>query len=394
MLYIHIPFCDSKCGYCGFYSVVSKAHREAYLDSVLNEARSRAAHDDVYGRSGVHKELSTIYIGGGSPSVFSAGQWVDFFRELSMIFPVEQAKEITLEVNPEHLSRDNSFIKVIAEQTPITRISMGVQSFDDNDLLFLGRKHSRKEIFNAIESVNGLELSIDLIYGISSKSWLKNLDEISRLNINHFSAYSLTIEPNTIFSKKKILENETLAEKNYFELQQWCKENNFEKYETSNYARDNKYSLHNCNYWRLVPYIGLGAGAHSYSGFQKPFSVRKWNLCNVANYVSWWALPQSIVNCQLSIVNGAQGTQIISEEEFLSEEATMGEYAMTSLRTKWGMQKSILKQFSSAVRQKAERILSQEKLKGNIIETETSFLLTNQAQLFADKISVEFFFGV
>ena len=155
-LYIHIPFCESKCSYCGFYSTADKRGFGSYLKAVFNEAEARKA-----------EKIDTLYIGGGTPSVFSAKEIVKFSDDLSGVYNFSHLKEATLEVNPEHIANCGDYLRILHEETPVTRISMGVQSFNDNDLKFLGRIHNAQTAINAIEKILNadIELSIDLIYG-------------------------------------------------------------------------------------------------------------------------------------------------------------------------------------------------------------------------------------
>jgi oxygen-independent coproporphyrinogen-3 oxidase len=373
-LYIHIPFCESKCSYCGFYSTVDKRYLKNYLGAVFNEAEAK--------KTGEAERIDTLYIGGGTPSVFSAKEIAKFLDELSSVYNLSHLKEATLEVNPEHIANCSDYLRILSEETPVTRISMGVQSFNDNDLKFLGRRHNAQAAISAIEKIlkANIELSIDLIYGIptlTNEIWKNNLQFLKQFGLNHFSAYSLTVEPNTVFEKKQILLNENITLQQYDILQQWCASNNCEQYETSNYARAEHYALHNCNYWNLSPYIGLGAGAHSYSGFtaypqtEQSQAVRRWNINNIEQYIN----------------NPANSY----EQEYLTEKDTLHEYIMTALRTKWGVQKSMLQKFSIQSQTHFNKI-SAPLLQNEILtETKQAYILTKNSMLLADAVAEMFF---
>ncbi|MDR2556365.1 MAG: radical SAM family heme chaperone HemW [Bacteroidales bacterium] len=395
-LYIHIPFCESKCYYCGFYSTADRSSRKHYLQAVLNEARERARKQERIQKpvsAQTPEQIDTLYIGGGTPSVFSAEEIAEFLKDLSGIYNLSHLKEATLEVNPEHIAKSDDYLKILLERTPVRRISMGVQSFDNDDLKFLGRRHNALIAIRAIEKIlkANIELSIDLIYGIptsTNKIWKNNLQFLKHFGLNHFSAYSLTIEPNTVFAKKQIELNEDTTLQQYDILQQWCAENGYEQYETSNYARQENYALHNCNYWNLSPYTGLGVSAHSYSGFNKdrtdtgntvsahsyqtqPCATRRWNINNFEQYIS----------------DPANSYQ----QEHLTEADTFHEYIMTALRTKWGVQKQLLQKFSPQLKAHFNKITAPLLQDKTIVETKQAYILKSQSKLFADMIAEKFF---
>jgi oxygen-independent coproporphyrinogen-3 oxidase len=369
-LYIHIPFCESKCYYCGFYSTANKNGRENYLQAVLNEAKNRTGK--------TQEKIDTLYIGGGTPSVFSAAEIATFLNGLSCIYNLSHLKEATIEVNPEHIAKNNDFLQILSKETPLNRISMGVQSFNDNTLTFLGRKHNAQAAINAAEKIlkADIELSVDLIYGIPTSTngiWKNDLRLLEKFGLNHFSAYSLTIEPNTVFSKKQIQLNEDITLQQYDILQQWCAANGYEQYEISSYARNGHYALHNRNYWNLSPYIGLGAGAHSYSGFTaQPHSVRRWNINNIEKYINDPANSY--------------------EQEYLTEKDTFNEYIMTALRTVWGVEKEMLTKFSPQLQEHFIKTAAPLLKKGIITNTNTKrFACTQRSILLADRIAEGFF---
>ena len=323
-IYIHIPFCRQKCAYCNFYSVVantgistgSMTVLQQYVDALIDEIKLR--------KNECNEPIETIYFGGGTPSLLTIRQIEQIFNTLKNQFSFAENMEITFEGNPESLSEN--YLENLRRYTPINRLSIGVQSFFEEDLNYLNRKHSSKQAFEAIEYAQktGFErLSIDLIYGIptlSNERWMKNLETFFSLDISHLSAYALTVEPNTILDKRiRNFEtkspNEEHIEQQYLILREQLKKHNFEAYETSNFCKNKHYSKHNSNYWNLSKYYGFGASAHSFSGVE-----RSWNVADINTYIT------SVNNKILP-----------SNTEYLTKEMQYNEYVMTAIRTQWGV---------------------------------------------------------
>lgn len=373
-LYIHIPFCRRKCSYCAFYSVANpEAVRPgAYREALLREADYFQMH--YFGSEPV--SVQTLYIGGGTPSLFP----VSFYRELCEALAVRMdfsdLQEVSMEANPEHLTLD--YLCDLYRYTPIRRLSIGVQSFNDADLRFLNRRHSGQEAEKAIENARkaGFEnLTVDLIYGLHPEGepsfWTDNLNKLQSLQLPHFSAYALTVEPRTalarkIESKQTRIADEDVLESEYFQLQEFAQKNGYEAYEISNYARNGAYSRHNCNYWRDVPYIGLGASAHSYIE-----NERHWNVCDVAAYVA-------------DPVAGKQA-------ERLREEDRYHEYVMTALRTVWGVERQKIKRFSSVLQHAFFQCAERQEKAGNLVRRGDAYVVPASRRLLTDGIAAEFF---
>ena len=281
-LYIHIPFCKSKCVYCGFYSTVNQRDIDNYL-SVLSEEmtlRSTTVEGETF---------LTIYFGGGTPTLLQPAQLQRIMDDLAARFHTDSNAEITIEANPEQLSLD--YCKTL-KSLGFNRLSIGVQSFQDDILQFLGRRHTAQQALDAITNAHtaGFDnLSIDLIYGINerdNKLWKKELETAFALPIRHFSAYALTVEENSLLyrriqQQRDVEPDEDLASTQHKILTKAVAQSRFAQYEVSNFAVKGWESRHNSAYWQRIPYLGLGASAHSFDG-----THRSWNAPTLSGYFS------------------------------------------------------------------------------------------------------------
>jgi oxygen-independent coproporphyrinogen-3 oxidase len=286
--------------------------------------------------------------------------------------------EITFEGNPESLSKD--YLENLRKHTPINRLSIGVQSFFEEDLKYLNRKHTSQQALETVKNAQkaGFErLSIDLIYGIptlNDQHWIKNLQTFFSLDVSHLSAYALTVEPNTTLDKQirncnTQAPSEEQIEQQYLLLREELKNRGFEAYETSNFCKNKQYSKHNSNYWNLSKYYGFGASAHSFSG-----TVRSWNIADVNAYTT-------------SVKNGI----LPSESEFLTKEMQYNEYVMTAIRTQWGISLSdIQTRFGARFLQHFQKNTSQIPNDWIILKSE-HFFTTPKGSLFADAIAEKLF---
>ena len=260
MIYIHIPFCKQRCVYCGFYSTAANSVSESYIDAVCTELKLRSDYL-------TNKEIQTIYLGGGTPSLLTIEQLTRIQNTLTELFDLSKLKEVTLECNPEQLTEQH--LNNLKNTNFINRLSIGVQSFDNDDLKLLNRRHSCTDAINATKNAQkaGFDnISLDLIYGIpglTNSQWIENLNIIASLNIQHLSCYALTVEDNTmlktLITKDKIPpsdEDQTLQ--HYESLIDWCHKNNFTQYEISNFSRPGYHSRHNLNYWKRGEYLLRG----------------------------------------------------------------------------------------------------------------------------------------
>ena len=370
-IYIHIPFCKTKCHYCNFFSLATNKYRDDFNQALLIELLARKNELSAY-------SIDSIYFGGGTPSLLSVSDLQKILDIIQSHYQLSSTAEITLEANPDDLNK--KYLQGL-KSTLINRLSIGIQSFNNDELRFLNRVHSAQE---AIDSVNiaqdiGFDnISLDLIYGIpnsSISSWEKNLDLIKSFNTSHLSAYSLTQENKTTYDvliKKGRLQapDDTKAVQQYKLLQKMLGALKLEQYEISNYAMDQKYALHNTNYWRGIPYMGLGPSAHSYSG-----EKRRWNIAHLAKYIE----------------STKQGKTIF-EEEVLSINDKWNEKIMTALRTQWGVDLKDLQRFNREIWEKdflkkAKEFIDKELM----LENAGNYTLSNKGKLFADGIAGEFF---
>lgn len=342
---------------------------DAYGKALLQEAACFKESDKKI-------RMGTLYVGGGTPSLLPVSFYVGLYGKLASSFDFSSLEEATFEANPEHLTQE--YLRDLLRYTPFRRLSIGVQSFFDADLKALNRRHTAKEALAAIDNARkaGWEnITIDLIYGLHSaqdmSGWQKNLEQLKSLNLPHFSAYALTVEPGTMLEKRisqgrMRVASEMQIEREYFYLQEFAAANGYEAYEISNYAQKGAYALHNCNYWRDVPYIGLGASAHSYME-----GHRYWN-------------PSSLTEYLQNPVEAKQG-------ELLSEEDRYHEYIMTALRTQWGVSKEKIDTFSESLRKEFYTCAGQEMKIGNLVRQGDAYIVPLRRRLLTDGIAASFF---
>ncbi len=324
------------------------------------------------------KQLSTIYFGGGTPSVLSLTDINRIFETINQNFNTDSVVEITFEANPDDLT--DEYLKEL-RQTPINRLSIGIQSFDDAHLKLMNRRHTAQEAIECLDRVfaNGFtNVTADLMYSLPDMdiAGLKNnIDILLRYPINHISAYNLSIEPKTAFGKlarqetiNLPTENEAIEQSDF--LRSYLAENGFEQYEISNYARDGHYSIHNSAYWQQVPYLGIGPSAHSYNG-----SCREWNVSNNNKYL----------DLQFS-------GQPYSEREELTMTDMHNEYIFTGLRTKWGVSSQyILDHFGQ---KQLFSFMATTKIfieQGFMQQQDYQFTLTDKGKAIADGIASDLF---
>ena len=281
-LYIHIPFCASRCVYCGFYSTTLPALRDAYVDALCQELTLRAEELPA------DEAITTIYLGGGTPSQLTTDQLDRLFSYIYKVYR-SQPVEVTMECNPDDITP--AFADWIA-QSPIDRISMGAQTFSDDRLRLLRRRHTAAEVRRATTLLcqAGIRnISIDLMFGFPGETladWEQDIDEALRLGVEHISAYSLMYEEGTTLhrwlSEGRIQEiDDDLSLRMYDCLVDRLTAAGYRHYEISNFALPQRESRHNSSYWRDVPYMGLGASAHSFDGRQ-----RSWNVADIETYIA------------------------------------------------------------------------------------------------------------
>ncbi len=338
-LYIHIPFCESRCIYCGFYSTTSLKMRDAYVDSLCHEMALRTIDHAL----GEHAQIETIYLGGGTPSQLTSQQLFRLFEGISQHYGSNLAEnmEVTMECNPDDITP--SFCHTLS-QLSINRISMGAQTFSDNRLRFLHRRHTAQEVEKAIRLLReaGISnISIDLMFGFPDETiqeWRQDIEHAISLNVEHLSAYSLMYEGGTVLyhmlQQEKVKEtNEDTYLQMYEILIDEMTASGYEHYEISNFARPGFRSRHNSNYWHEVPYIGLGTAAHSYR--RKPEVMRSWNVADIHQYI------QNI-----------EAGKTEQESEILNKETRYNDLIATALRTSDGITlENIKKEFGDSLYQ-------------------------------------------
>jgi len=315
-LYVHVPFCKTKCPYCDFYSVTDITLAESWLCAIREEM---ILYRDDFGT------FDTLYVGGGTPTVLNDTSLISLFEELHNQFSFSPDTEITVEANPDDITtRKLKLLKSLG----VNRLSIGVQSFDDEELRFLKRRHTASGAVKALDLIcsSGFRnVGIDLMYGLPGQtleSWVTTLQKALTFHPTHLSCYQLTIEKTTPFGK--MLDNGSLqncaeeqGRKFFLTTSKFLEENGFVHYEISNFARGNGFrSRHNCKYWKHVEYLGLGPGAHS---FQK--GVRWWNFRSIEEYCN----------------NLQKGLQPVSESETLTSEQMHLEKLFLGFRTRDGV---------------------------------------------------------
>ena len=370
-IYVHIPFCRQACNYCDFHFSTSTQTVDEMITSIEKELILRNNYLPV-------EIVETIYFGGGTPSLINARHIKSLLDVIRREFNVEKNAEITLEANPDDLTLEKCE-KLI--QAGINRLSIGIQSFSNDDLTFLNRAHDSEQAISGIKNAKRTgfnNISIDLIYGIqqsSTEQWEKNLDIALSLDIEHLSCYALTIEPRTaladMIKKKKVAPPDDEKTISDFELlMNRTAEAGFEHYEISNFASNKKYSRHNTSYWQRKKYLGVGPSAHSYDG-----KTRQWNISNNQTYI-----------------RSLNEKNIPFEFEELSESNKFNEYILTSLRTMWGIDVTMVeKEFGQVKKEELLKLIQNFINDGMILSSENNFVLTKQGKYFADKIASDLF---
>ena len=306
-LYIHIPFCKSRCIYCGFYSTTRLEQRQKYVDALCKEMILRRGYrsegvkelrssDNTEATNNLSTcqlvnlptKINTIYLGGGTPSQLSIAQLEQLFIYINKVYGIGEDTEVTMECNPDDITDD--YAQAIS-RLPINRVSMGVQTFDDNRLRFLRRRHSSENVYKSVERLRqaGINnISIDLMYGFPNQTvdeWRLDIEKAISLNVEHISAYSLMFEEGTplfkMLESKKIEEaDEEQSLEMFNSLIDTLTAAGYEHYEISNFAKPGFRSRHNSSYWQGIPYIGIGAAAHSYD-----IKTRQWNVSDIDEYI-------------------------------------------------------------------------------------------------------------
>ncbi len=368
-LYIHIPYCHSKCSYCDFLSTPRSDTMLQYIDALKIELEMRISEiDDVY---------STIYIGGGTPSILPLPLLQQIIKHIARYIDIATLNEFTIEANPEDISSEwcDAIVKM-----GISRVSMGIQSFDDVELKAINRRHSAQMAVDAIDILrrSGInEISGDLIYGLPGQSlvsWQQSLDRLLQFQLPHFSAYLLSYEPGTgLYAQLKsgnVEEaSEELAQEMYNHLIDEARKNGYEHYEISNFSLSGHNAIHNSNYWKDLPYLGLGVSAHSFDG-----SNRRFNGNNLKHYIA--------------TIESGKPYFSVEEETF---EERHNDYIIVSLRTSHGINLDDYRHrwgdtYYEQLISTAQKYLSS----GEMIIRGNQLAISEKSMLISDRIMVDF----
>ncbi len=367
-IYLHIPFCKKICYYCDFYRSRDLSMKGSFLEALLKEIGMRE-------REGEEEVFETVYFGGGTPSVLSAGEVEKILQALHDHYRIAAQAEITFEANPEDLDRPYATGLLGAG---VNRISIGCQSFRDSDLQLMNRRHDAATAVKAVEeaaSAGFTNISVDLIYGLpqlTPEEWKKNITRALQLPVKHLSAYLLTFEAGTVFGKwlktGKIMppaEETVIAQ--YRDLVERTREKGFIHYEISNFGEEGFFSQHNLLYWSRKKYLGFGPSAHSYD-----LQTRQWNVSDLKRYIE----------CA-----GGDGCR---EKEVLHIKEQYNDYVLTALRTMWGVEREVLKRdFPGEMETLFLRSVQKWIVTDHVREKEGKYILTDKGILVSDTIISE-----
>ena len=365
-IYIHVPFCKTRCAYCDFFSTTLHDMKSRYVDALCQELimRRNYLHDAPIG---------TLYFGGGTPSQLSESDFHSIFNQIEKVYGLEACEEITLEANPDDLTDD--YVEMLTT-LPFNRISMGIQTFHEPTLQLIGRRHTAQEAIEAVhrcQQQGFTNISIDLIYGLPGETleqWKEDLLMAFSLKVQHISAYHLTYEQGTrlwqMLQRKEICEVDEDTSVELFRI--LCEEMQkagYEHYEISNFALPNFRSRHNSAYWHEVPYLGCGPGAHSFDG-----DSREWNVSSLPKYIE--ALEQGQRNY---------------EQETLDKDTRYNEFIMTRLRTCEGFSLNDLQQrFGQAYHDYCLHLATPYMRQGLLLQKENTLRLSREGIFVSDDI--------
>lgn len=368
-IYIHIPFCKKACNYCDFHFSTSTKNQDEMVSAISKELILRKSYLS-------QEAIETIYFGGGTPSVLNTSQLQRILSTITETFEVVANPEVTLEANPDDLSKE----KLQELKTAgINRLSIGIQSFFEEDLVWMNRAHNAKESLQCLEFAKEVgfdNITIDLIYGIpqmTDDQWEKNIDIALSLNIPHISAYNLTVEEKTALHHQiekgtSLALDDAQGERNFLTLQEKLKAANFIHYEISNFGKEGFFSKHNSSYWKGKKYLGVGPSAHSFDG-----KSRAWNIANNMLYLK-----------------GLEQNKVPLTTEILSQKDLVNEHLMIGLRNIWGCSWEYLENCQvdiSTLKIQVQALIED----GKLITTENGFKTTIDGLLFADGMASELF---
>jgi oxygen-independent coproporphyrinogen-3 oxidase len=375
-LYLHIPFCKQACHYCNFHFSTSLRYKSEVIEAIAQELVLRQDYL-------TDKELDAVYFGGGTPSLLSETELELLFDRINTIYKVKPDAEITLEANPDDITPDNL---ARWRDSPINRLSIGLQSFSNADLTYMNRTHNATEAQQCLQLAHSYgfkNLTVDLIYGtptMTDADWERNVRTVIDAGIPHLSCYALTVEPYTalhhqIRSKKVEAPEEEQSARQFELLMEWLEAAGYEHYEISNFALPGHRAVHNSNYWLSRPYLGVGPSAHSFNGHS-----RQWNVANNAIYM------QTINSLEPDVSLQEAG---LYQREELSPTDRYNEYILTGLRTAWGvntdrMEAPFREHFIKNIHQYVDTNVA--------VQEKNIFCLTKKGRLIADKVSSDLFY--
>ncbi|MDE5710823.1 radical SAM family heme chaperone HemW [uncultured Bacteroides sp.] len=371
-IYIHIPFCKTRCIYCDFYSTTRSELKRSYIRALCTELKERREY--LQG-----EPIKTIYLGGGTPSQLAPEDFEEIFRTIREVYGMEHAEEITLEANPDDLTEAYA---TMLRSFPFDRISMGIQTFDDPTLRLLNRRHDARQALEAVEHCRQAgfrNISIDLIYGLpgeTDKRWLHDLQQAVALGVEHISAYHLTYEEGTriheMLQSHRIREVDEESSVRFFTtLMDTLGAAGYEHYEISNFCKPGLHSRHNTSYWQGIPYLGCGPSAHSYNRKE-----REWNVASLEAYIR-------------SVESGER----LHETEPLDPNTRYNEYVMTGLRTRQGISpEEVERTFGTARSQYCTHAATPYLKSGSLKLEEGRLRLTRQGIFVSDGIISDLMF--
>ncbi len=370
-IYLHIPFCIRKCGYCDFYSITDLSLKDKFVDSLISEISSRKSEFN-------EEQISTIYFGGGTPSLLTKQNLISILDTIYQYIPKKSVNELSIEVNPDDITPE--FLEELIE-IGFNRISIGTQSFNDDILKMMNRRHDAKQAMKTVQLAQkkGFKnISIDLIYGVPDMSltdWESSLNIAVSMNVQHISAYHLTFEKGTPFySKLKKGELKEISDSDsvdqYQKLLEILNRSGFNDYEISNFAQNGCESQHNSGYWSGKNYFGFGPGAHSYKN-----NIRRWNISNLLKYIKNVGSYKSYFS-----------------NETLSEEDRFNELIMLGLRTRKGVDMNFLNDnFNSEIWNFFKKEYEIQKIKSNVFIDNGFLKVCENKRFITDQIISDFF---
>lgn len=378
-LYLHIPFCKQACHYCNFHFSTSLRYKKEVVKAIAEELVLRKPYLQ-------EEEVTSVYFGGGTPSLLDADDLNQLFEVIYAHYRVDAGAEVTLEANPDDIDEQRL---AIWEKSPINRLSIGVQSFADTDLEFMNRAHNAAEASRCIswaQAAGFTNLTVDLIYGSPTTTdaiWEVNVQALIELQVPHISCYALTVEPQTalayqIKTGKALPVDEEQAARQFEQLINWLTAAGYVHYEISNFAKPGHFAEHNSSYWQAKSYLGVGPSAHSFNGYS-----RQWNIAHNAKYLAAVA--------ELVARGGVQelDQQRLFEQEILSPTEQYNERVMTGLRTIWGVDaESLAQPYKDYFLKNIHQFVNT----GHVLNKNKKYVLSPAGRLLADGIASDLFY--